>query len=92
MRLGGVDVRWEVNAKPQLNWEVLQRNKRKELERLSDLYRKNLESAGVNFIEGRACIVDPHTVSINGRQYTVSHPAISYGSAYEATSWHFCIV
>ncbi len=56
---------------PQLSWEALQKNKRRELERLSDLYRDNLEKADVKFIEGRARIVDPNTVEVNGQQHKV---------------------
>lgn len=57
--------------RPHLSWEALQNNKRRELERLSDLYRDNLEKADVRFIEGRARIVDPNTVEVNGQQYKV---------------------
>lgn len=56
---------------PHLSWETLQNNKRRELERLSDLYRDNLEKADVKFIEGRAWIVDPNTVEVNGQKYKV---------------------
>ena len=64
-------VRWEVEGPPQLSWEKLQSNKRRELERLSDLYMDNLKKADVEFIEGRARIVDPNTVEVNGKQYRV---------------------
>ncbi len=64
-------VRWEVEGPPQLSWEKLQNNKRRELERLSDLYMDNLKKADVEFIEGRARIVDPNTVEVNGKQYRV---------------------
>ena len=63
--------RWELDGQPQLSWEKLQSNKRKELERLSDLYMDNLKKADVEFIEGRARIVDPNTVEVNGKQYRV---------------------
>ncbi len=51
----------------------MQRNKRRELERLSDIYRKNLEKAEVDFIEGRGRLLDKNTVEVNGKQYKVRH-------------------
>lgn len=72
---------------PALSWETLQRNKRKELERLSDLYRKNLEEGGVAFIEGRGRVVDPNTVEVNGKRYRVS---ISLIAPPQSTFVHAC--
>ncbi|CAL8462218.1 g1749 [Coccomyxa elongata] len=72
---------WEVKETPQLSWEALQNNKRRELERLSDLYRDNLEKADVKFIEGRARIVDPNTVEVNGQQYKAKNILVATGSA-----------
>ena len=61
--------RWELPAPPKLHFQTLQANKRKELQRLSDLYLKNLDAAGVDFFEGRGRVVDAHTVEVNGKQY-----------------------
>lgn len=65
-------IRWKLNSEPRFSFQVLQRNKRRELERLSDLYRSNLEKAEVNFMEGRGKLIDKNTVEVNGRQYKVS--------------------
>jgi pyruvate/2-oxoglutarate dehydrogenase complex dihydrolipoamide dehydrogenase (E3) component len=72
--------RWEVDGQPQLSWEKLQSNKRKELERLSDLYMENLKKADVEYIEGRARIIDPNTVEVNGKQYRVRVPHLPEGT------------
>ena len=64
--------RWKLNGKPTFDFQDMQRNKRRELERLSDIYRKNLEKAEVDFIEGRGRLLDKNTVEVNGRQYKVS--------------------
>ena len=47
-------------------------NKNKELDRLNGVYMKLLDSAGVEYIEGRGTVVDAHTVEVNGQKYTVS--------------------
>lgn len=46
--------------------------KRKELQRLNGAYKNTLKNANVELLEGFGKIVDPHTVDINGKQYTVS--------------------
>jgi len=51
----------------------MQSNKRRELERLSDTYKSNLEKAEVAFLEGRGKLLDKNTVEVNGKQYMVSH-------------------
>ena len=45
--------------------------KNSELERLSKLYKGNLDSAGVTFIEGRGKVTGPHSVEVNGKEYKV---------------------
>lgn len=60
-------------------------NKNKELDRLNGVYMKLLNNAGVKYIEGRGKLVDAHTVEVNGKHYTVSHPsllALSSGSGF----------
>ena len=51
----------------------MQSNKRRELERLSDTYKSNLEKAEVAFLEGRGKLLDKNTVEVNGKKYMVSH-------------------
>ena len=69
----GLLCRWKLNGRPTFDFQAMQRNKRRELERLSDIYRKNLEKAEVDFIEGRGRLLDRNTVEVNGLQYKVSH-------------------
>ena len=53
--------------------------KRKELHRLNDAYSNTLGKAGVETIEGRAKLVDPHTVEVEGKQYTAKYVCIAVG-------------
>ncbi len=63
--------RWDLQQ-PGLTWERLQENKKQELARLNGVYLKLLDGAGVRYLEGRGTIVDPHTVEVAGKRYTVS--------------------
>ena len=46
-------------------WEDLQRAKNAELDRLNGVYRRLLDGAGVDFVEGRGRLVDAHTVAVD---------------------------
>ncbi|MDE2690651.1 MAG: glutathione-disulfide reductase [Acidobacteriota bacterium] len=52
-------------ARPAFDWGQLIANKNREIERLNGIYRGLLDSAGVELFEGRARLVDPHTVEID---------------------------
>jgi glutathione reductase (NADPH) len=54
---------WTV-PKASFNWSALIRNKDTEIARLERVYRGNLGSAGVEIVDSRAVIEDPHTVRI----------------------------
>lgn len=62
---------WRVNADPNLDWQVMMDNKNKELKRLSELYQKNLQSAGVEYIVGRGRITGKESVEVNGKTFKV---------------------
>ena len=52
-------------------WKRLMDNKNKELDRLNGVYKKILDGAGVEYHEGRGTIVDPHTIDVDGKRFTV---------------------
>ncbi|MDJ1159835.1 glutathione-disulfide reductase [Chelatococcus sp. SYSU_G07232] len=51
-------------AKASFDWPTLVRNKDAEIARLERIYRTNLERAGVELVDSRAVIEDPHTVRL----------------------------
>jgi glutathione reductase (NADPH) len=51
-------------GEPKFDWATLIRNKDKEIDRLEGIYRTNLEKAGVEVVDSRAVIEDPHTVHL----------------------------
>jgi len=70
---------WTVPV-PSFDWPALIDAKDREIERLSQIYRNMLKNSGVKLIEGRAVLVDPHTVEIDGRAYTADKILIATGS------------
>ncbi|WP_112663054.1 glutathione-disulfide reductase [Microvirga flavescens] len=54
---------WTV-PEAKFDWATLIRNKDKEIDRLEGIYRANLEKAGVEILDSRAVIEDPHTVRL----------------------------
>lgn len=68
------------SARGQFNWSTLIANKNKEIQRLNEVYRKLLNDAGVTIYEAHAEIVDPHTVSVDGRKITAQYILVAVGS------------
>ena len=58
---------WKAGSSPAFvpGWEDLQRAKNAELERLNGVYKRLLDGAGVDFVEGRGRLVDAHTVAVD---------------------------
>src|SRR5438270_9397800 len=54
---------WNV-APPVHDWAALIAAKDREIGRLEGIYRKMLRDANVTLIEGRARLIDPHTVEV----------------------------
>ncbi len=69
---------WTV-GKAAFDWQKLLTNKNREIERLNGVYKRILEGANVKIIDGRAKIIDPHTVSINGEKITAERILIATG-------------
>jgi len=68
---------WSADA--TFSWPTLIANKDREIARLEDIYRTLLKSAGASLYEGRATLVDPHTVEIATRRYTARHVLVATG-------------
>ncbi len=70
---------WAV-ADRHFDWARLIANKNKEIRRLNGIYRNILRGAGVEIIEGHAEVIDPHTVSVDGRKFTARYILVAVGS------------
>lgn len=67
-------------GEPKFDWPTLLRNKDKEIARLNAIYERILHVAGVSIHRGRATIVDPHTIELNGKRFTAKHILVATGS------------
>ncbi len=63
----------------QFDWPSLIAAKDKEIGRLSQIYINMLKNSGVEIIDGRGVVADPHTVEIAGRRYTADKILIAVG-------------
>ncbi|KAK6940738.1 Pyridine nucleotide-disulfide oxidoreductase, dimerization domain [Dillenia turbinata] len=70
---------WKYDAEPTHDWSTLMANKNAELQRLTGIYKNILKNAGVQLIEGRGKIVDPHTVDVDGKLFSARHILIAVG-------------
>jgi glutathione reductase (NADPH) len=70
---------WTVGA-TRFDWARLVENVDREIARLNGVYAKLLDSAGVERLEGRARILDPHTVAIGDRRFTAENILVATGS------------
>jgi glutathione reductase (NADPH) len=73
------DFGWNI-AEPGFDWHRLLANKDREIERLNGVYERVLANAGATILRGRAVIVDPHTVSVDGKSYSAKHILVATGS------------
>ena len=68
------------NGEPQqFDWNTLRDNKKTEISRLNAIYRNLLTDAGADIIDGRASLVDAHTVAVGGRDYRADKILIATG-------------
>src|SRR5262249_61591876 len=58
---------------PNFDWPRLIAAKDKEIGRLSQIYIDMLNNSGVEILDGRGVVVDPHTGEVNGKRYTAEN-------------------
>jgi glutathione reductase (NADPH) len=66
-------------AQPEFSWPTLIANKNREIAQLEDFYRTLLKTSGARLVEGRARLLDAHTVEVAGRTYTAAHILVATG-------------
>jgi len=70
---------WTV-GETSFDWPTLVANKEKEITRLEGLYRKGLDNAGARLYEGRAVLVDRHTIQVGSETVTAEKIVIAVGA------------
>jgi len=68
-----------LSHQPDFDWTTLLANKDKEILRLNGIYEGLLEGAGVTHFDGRARILDAHTISVGDKQVTTDKILIATG-------------
>ena len=61
------------------DWKTLIQNKDAEISRLNGIYARLLDDAGVTRIEGRARLVDAHTVQVGSDTFTAENILVAVG-------------
>ncbi|MGZ5043843.1 MAG: glutathione-disulfide reductase [Methylobacter sp.] len=69
---------WTV-GQSTFNWSSLIANKNQEIERLHAVYNNLLQKSGVRIINGRASLLDAHTVIVAGTEYSAERLLIATG-------------
>ena len=70
---------WSLGER-HFDWARLIENKNREIHRLNGIYRNVLADAGVTLFEGHAEVIDPHTVSVEGKRITAKYILVAVGS------------
>ena len=69
---------WTVPT-PTFDWATLITNKDREIGRLNGIYQGLLEGSGVRIINGRARLLDRHTVEVDGNSFTAERILVATG-------------
>ena len=69
---------WDSETAP-FNWATLRDNKKAEIARLNAIYRNLLSGVEATMIDGRARILDPQTVEVNGQSYCAEKILVATG-------------
>jgi len=69
---------WDSETAP-FNWATLRDNKKAEIARLNAIYRNLLSGVEATMIDGRARILDPRTVEVNGQTYRAEKILVATG-------------
>jgi glutathione reductase (NADPH) len=69
---------WTV-APPSFSWPALIAAKDREIARLEAVYRSLLAGSRVALLDGRAVVLDAHTVEVGGRRITARHLLVATG-------------
>ncbi|MBM3558042.1 MAG: glutathione-disulfide reductase, partial [Alphaproteobacteria bacterium] len=69
---------WTV-PEPSFAWSGLIAAKNREIDRLNGIYLRMLAGSGVALLEGKAALLDRHTIAIGGRQVSAENILIATG-------------
>jgi glutathione reductase (NADPH) len=71
---------WTLPEAPRFDWPALIAAKNREVDRLNGIYIRLLRDSGVTLLDGRARVLDGHTVEVAGKRYTAGTILVATGS------------
>ncbi len=71
---------WELAEPARFDWLKLQKGIHKELDRLEQIYRRNLANAGARTFDARATVTGPNEVTIDGQSVTAERILVATGA------------
>ena len=60
---------WSHAAQPTFDWATLRDNKTTEIQRLNSIYESLIDNSGADLFDGRATVLGPNSVAVNGMTY-----------------------
>ena len=70
---------WNQTEQPVFDWPTLRDNKTAEIERLNGIYNNLINNSGADLFDGRAMVVGPQQVEVNGKTYSVRTILVATG-------------
>ena len=70
---------WNQAEQPVFDWPTLRDNKTAEIERLNGIYNNLINNSGADLFDGRAMVVGPQQVEVNGKTYSVRTILVATG-------------
>lgn len=70
---------WNQAEQPTLDWPTLRDNKTAEIERLNGIYQTLIDNSGADLFNGRATVIGPQQVAVNGKTYRVRTILVATG-------------
>ena len=70
---------WNQAEQPTLDWPTLRDNKTAEIERLNGIYNDLINNSGADLFDGRATVLGPQQVEVNGETYSVRTILVATG-------------
>lgn len=70
---------WNIPAEPTFDWPTLRDRKTADIERINGVFDDMLENVGIDLMRGRASLIDPHSVKVNGKTYSAERILLTTG-------------
>ena len=70
---------WSHAAQETFDWAALRDNKTTEIERLNGIYQSLIDNSGADLFDGRATVLGPNSVAINGITYSAKIILVATG-------------